>query len=75
MGSNGSIGVPNRNPQIGVQYYHEINRMAFKPRSPGSVFLGWLGGNTIQGGESYIVLLPLELPEGLLYSLVKQPGQ
>ena len=27
MGSNGSIGVQN---------YHELNRMAFKPRSPGS---------------------------------------
>ena len=29
MGSNGSIGVQN---------YHELNRMAFKPRSPGSCF-------------------------------------
>ena len=27
MGSNGSLGVQN---------YHELNRMAFKPRSPGS---------------------------------------
>ena len=29
MGSNGSLGVKN---------YHELNRMAFKPRSPGSCF-------------------------------------
>ena len=29
MGLNGSIEVPN---------YHELNRIAFKPRSPGSCF-------------------------------------